>query len=156
MRSREYFSILLLLSIGILCLAACGGTTPHGSLGKPIDLRVQLPADVRTRAPADTDWGKYQTAQTQVTVGSPPATVAIAWKYFKDGSRGYLLDVAFQVIESIEGTELSAATEGAPLYVGSVETARVVVTWSRASFFGTQSGSVSGTILADGRWESSQ
>jgi hypothetical protein len=141
------------LALLVLVLVACGGTTPKGALGGPIDLRPLLSADVRVRAPVDSDFGKYQTARTQVNVGDPPATVAIAWKYFKDGTRSYLLDVAFQVVTPVEGTELSTSTEGTPLYVGSVEAVRVVITWSRTSALGAQSGSVSGLIVADGRWE---
>ena len=150
---RVHVWIGLLFALTALALVACGGTTPKGALGAPMDLRPLLPADVRARAPIDADYKKYQTAQTQVQVGEPPATVAIAWKYFKDGTRSYLLDVAFQVVTPVDGTELSTGTEGAPLYVGSVEALRIVITWSRASALGTQSGSVSGMIVADGRWE---
>ncbi|MCI0476200.1 MAG: hypothetical protein L0Y55_08135 [Anaerolineales bacterium] len=156
MKPREYFLILIVTSVLALGLAACSSGTPAGPLGAPIDLRPRLPADVRARAPSDTDWGKFQTAQTQIKVGDPAATVAIAWKYFKDGARSYLLDVSFQVLAPVEGIELSAMTEGAPIYAGSVQAIRVVVTWSRASALGTQSGMASGMILADGRWELAQ
>jgi hypothetical protein len=156
MLSRMQVWIGFLLALFVLVLVACGGTTPKGALGAPMDLRSLLPADVRARAPVDSDYGKYQTAQTQVNVGDPPATVAIAWKYFKDGTRSYLLDVAFQVVTPVEGIGLSTSMEGTPLYVGSVEALRIVITWSRASALGTQSGSVSGMIVADGRWELAQ
>jgi len=156
MKPRDLFSILGLMSVLVLVLAACGGTTPKGALGTPIDLRPLLPADVRARAPSNLDWGKFQTAQTQVKVGSPPAMVTIVWKYFRDGQRAYLLDVAFQVVAPVEGITLSATTEGAPFYVGSVEALRLVITWSRGSVLGTESKSVSGIILADGRWEPAQ
>ena len=153
MLSRVHAWIGLLFALTALALVACGGTTPKGALGAPTDLRPLLPADVRARAPVDADFKKYQTAQTQVQVGEPPATVAIAWKYFKDGTRSYLLDVAFQVVTPAEGVELSVTTEKTPLYVGLVEALRIEITWSRASALGAQTGSVSGMIVADGRWE---
>lgn len=146
----------LMLVVVLLASSACSSGTPQGALGNPIDLRNLLPADVRARAPRDVDWGKFQTAQTQIQVGEPPATVAIVWKYFKDGARAYLLDVSFRVITPAPGIELAAHTEGAPIYVGSVQALRVVVTWTRGSPLGAQSGSVGGMILADGRWDPAQ
>lgn len=151
---------ILTLAIGLAgVLTACAGTTPAGALGSPIDLRSALPADVAKRAPAPGD-AAIQSAQARVKAGNPAATVQIAWKTFKDGSRAYVLNVAFSVIEPAEGLELSATTEGAPIYVGtsdrSNQAVRVVITWSRRSVWGAQTGTVAGMILADGRWEPAQ
>ena len=140
-------------ALAVCVLVACSGTTPKGTLGALTDLRPLLPADVRARAPANDDYKRYQSAQTQVNVGDPPAVVAMTWKYFKDGQRSYLLDVAFQVVTPGEGVTLEATPDNSPIYVGSVEALRVVITWSRPSMLGTQTGSASGMILADGRWE---
>lgn len=153
MNSRGIFVLLIVLSA--LGLVACNGGTPPGTFRK-IDLRAQLPADVRARAPGDLDWGKFQTAQTQIKVGAPAATVTIAWRYFKDGTRAYLLDVSFQVVTPAEGVTLDAHTEGAPIFVGAVQAQRVVITWTRGSLLGAQSGAVGGMILADGRWDIAQ
>ncbi len=153
MLSRVRVLIGLFFALAVFALVACSSTTPKGALGAPTDLRPLLPADVRARAPVNDDFKRYQTAQTQVNVGDPPAVVAMTWKYFKDGQRSYLLDVAFQVITPVEGVTLETAVDNSPIYVGSVEALRVVITWSRPSLLGTQSGSTSGMILADGRWE---
>lgn len=146
---------LTLLTLSALLWTACRGETPPGIFSK-IDLRAQLPAEVRARAPSDLDWGKFRAAQTRIQVGEPAATVMIAWRYFKDGARAYLLDVSFQVLTPADGVELSAHTEGAPIFVGAAQAQRVVVTWTRGSLLGERSGTVGGMILADGRWDLAQ
>ncbi|MEW5719416.1 MAG: hypothetical protein AB1817_12355, partial [Chloroflexota bacterium] len=85
MLSRMRVLIGFFFALAVFMLVACSGATPKGALGAPTDLRPLLPADVRARAPVESDFKRYQTAQTQVKVGDPPAVVAIAWKYFKDG-----------------------------------------------------------------------
>lgn len=157
MSKRAYLGLLLVLCGLILGLAACSSTTPVGALGSPVDLRPLLPAEVKARAPADGDADRIQTAQTNVQVGQPPATVQVKWQYFRDGNRAYLLGVSFRVTQSAQDLSLSVAPDPTPIYVGTsdraIEALRIVITGSRASIWGTQSTDVSGLILANGTWQ---
>lgn len=157
MTTGKWLALFAVIGLMLGGLTACAGTTPVGALGAPTDLRPLLPAEVAKRAPADNDALR---ANTRVAVGKPAATVQITWRYFKDGARGYLLNVAFSVTEAAEGLELTAAPEGAPVYVGvsdrATQAQRIVINWSRRSTLGTEVGAVTGLILADGRWEPAQ
>ena len=95
-------------------------------------------------------------ANTLVQVGKPPATVQIAWSYFKESGRAYLLNVEFSVAQAAEGVELHAGRMGEPTWSAQTPTVageRISITWSRNSLWATESGTTTGTIFADGRWE---
>jgi hypothetical protein len=146
------------LQMSVLCcsilLFACGRTsptTPKGPIGN-FDLRSHLPADVKVRAPADASAPEYK---AQVDVGEPAAKVLIRWRVFKDGQSAYLLSASFDVLEEAKGVELKTSV-GAPINTGSrdavVAAHPVLVTWSSPGITASKSGTLSGTIVATGKW----
>jgi hypothetical protein len=148
----KWFYGLGLFAGVLFLLVGCGSkTTPVGPLSA-VDFRAQLPAEVAARAPSDADAQQYQ---TEVKVGDPPARVLIRWRAFKDGANAYLLSVAFEVVESAPGVELTAGARP-PLNMGTANAvlaaASVTITWYRQGFPLTTAGAVSGQILADGSW----
>ncbi|HEY4176881.1 MAG TPA: hypothetical protein VGM90_08620 [Kofleriaceae bacterium] len=134
----------------LLAVAACGKTTPAGATGATNDLRAHLPADAKSRAPADDKAAKHE-----YVVDVHGAKVKIVWLTWEDGPATYILSVHWEVATPADGVALNS-TVGAmnPTNAGTpaaaIESVPVLLTWSKKGATGTEGGSVSVRISADG------
>jgi hypothetical protein len=139
-------------AIAMLATGACSGdTTPVGPLGPVHDLRPLLPEGVRAHAPADE---AAVERRAEVTVGEPPAKVAVKWRTFADGKGAYIASMALEVVATADGISLDGGPFGSPVNRGTVDAPMQSVgwriVWSKAGVSGKKSGTVAGDVLADG------
>jgi hypothetical protein len=148
---KHVIGFVLLFSLVVLSGCSLNSkSTPKGEF-KKFDLRKTLPAEIAAISDSQT-----QEHSKEISIGEPAVKALLKWRTFKKENSSYTLSVSIEVLQEMQGVQLTNATIQDPINTGGVDSvvqANVVtIIWDSSKLGSTVAGTFIGTITSKGEF----